>query len=391
MGSIATEVLRRIRKVLPHPDRFYALHEPTFAGNELEYVSECIKTGWVSSAGKFVDRIEGQLADYVGVKRAIAVVNGTAALQISLVASGLQPGDEVLTPTLTFVATANAIVHAGGIPHFVDTAEDSLNIDPAGVAEYLAEVATVSDGVCRNKKTGRRIFAIIPVHIFGHACEIDRFAAVADQYRLVLIEDIAEGLGTWFQGRHVGKFGKLAALSFNGNKIVTTGGGGAVLTDDDKLADRIKHLTTTAKLPHRWEYAHDCVGYNFRMPNLNAALGCAQLEQMDSFLAKKRALAERYAEAFDGLDEVRFIREPEGCRSNYWLNAIFLTEPQKTVRDEMLQALNDQKIQCRPTWKLLHTLPMYADAPRADIDYAMLHEAAVINIPSSPFLVDGKE
>ena len=388
MANLATEVLRRVRKVLPNPERFYALHEPTFTGNELEYVGECIKTGWVSSAGKFVDRIEAQLAAYVGTKRAVAVVNGTAALQISLVASGLQTGDEVLVPTLTFVATANAVVHAGGIPHFVDTAESNLNIDPVNVAKHLEEIAIVSEGECRNKRTGRRIFAIIPVHIFGHACQVDQFAGLAEKYHLVMIEDIAEGLGTWMRGQHVGKLGKLAALSFNGNKIVTTGGGGAVLTDDDKLADKIKYLTTTAKLPHRWEYAHDCVGYNFRMPNLNAALGCAQLEQMDIFLAKKRILAERYSEAFDGLAEIRFMRESNGCRSNYWLNAISLTEPKMSVRDEILEVLNDQKIQSRPMWKLLHTLPMYTDLPRADIDYSVLHEAAVINIPSSPFLAD---
>jgi len=388
MASLATEVLRRIRKVLPNPEKFYALHEPTFTGNELEYVGECIKTGWVSSAGKFVDRIEAQLAAYVGTRRAVAVVNGTAALQISLAASGLQAGDEVLVPTMTFVATANAVIHAGGIPHFVDTGKNNLNIDPSNVANYLEEIAIVSEGVCRNKKSGRRIFAIIPVHILGHACQVDQFALLAEKYHLVMIEDIAEGLGTVYRGQHVGKFGKLAALSFNGNKIITTGGGGAVITDDDELADKIKHLTTTAKLPHRWEYVHDRVGYNFRMPNLNAALGCAQLERMDALLAKKRILAERYTEAFEGLSEITFYREPEECKSNYWLNAVRLTDPNMAVRDEMLQVLNDQKIQSRPMWKLMHTLPMYAESPRADINYATLHEAAVINIPSSPFLAD---
>ena len=388
MTSLANEVLRRIRIVLPDAERFYALHEPAFSGNELKYVSECIKTGWVSSVGKFVDQIEAQLADYVGCKRAVAVVNGTAALQISLAVSGLQEGDEVLVPTLTFVATANAIIHAGGTPHFVDTAQNSLNIDPSRVAEYLEKIAVVSGGVCWNKNTGRRIFAIIPVHILGHACQVDQFALLAKKYCLVMIEDIAEGLGTLFQGQHVGKFGKLAALSFNGNKVITTGGGGAVVTDDNELADTVKHLTTTAKLPHRWEYVHDRVGYNFRMPNLNAALGCAQLERMDSFLAKKRILAERYSEAFDGLSEIRFLRESDECKSNYWLNAISLSEPNISVRNEVLQVLNDQKIQSRPLWKLMHTLPMYLDSPRADIDYAVLHEAAVINIPSSPFLAN---
>lgn len=388
MASLAREVLRRIRKVLPESNHSYALHEPTFAGNELEYVSECIRTAWVSSAGKYVDRIEAQLAQYFGSKRAVAVVNGTAALQISLVAAGLQVGDEVLVPTVTFVATANAVVHAGGIPHFIDTGPNSLNIDPVLVDEYLAKMTVVSGGVCRNKKTGRRIFAIIPVHVLGHACEVDRLATLAEKYCLVMIEDIAEGLGTFFRGRHVGRFGKLAALSFNGNKIITTGGGGAVVTDDERLAETVKHLTTTAKLPHRWEYAHDRVGYNFRMPNLNAALGCAQLEQMNKLLARKRILAERYADAFMGLAEVHFIREPDHCKSNYWLNAICLAEPNMSARDEILQVLNDEKIQSRPLWKLMHTLPMYVDSPRGDINYAVLHEAAVINIPSSPFLAD---
>lgn len=389
MSSLVSEVVRRIRKVLPDATKFYALHEPTFIGHEIKYVSECVTTGWVSSAGKFVNQIELQLAEYVGTKRAVAVVNGTAALQIALVAAGLKPGDEVLVPSLTFVATANAVVHAGGIPHFLDTEAGGLNIDPSQVSEYLTTVATVLNGQCRNKLTGRRIFAIIPVHILGHACKADELARVAESYQLRMIEDIAEGLGTYLYGKHVGRFGKLATLSFNGNKIVTTGGGGAVLTDDEKLADSIKHLTTTAKLPHQWEYAHDHVGYNFRMPNINAALGCAQLERLDQLLAKKRLLARLYARAFEGLDEVRLLEEPKGCRSNYWLNAISLVGPDKAIRDQILKALNEEKIQSRPLWKLLHQLPMYLDAPRALIMNAIRHENSVINIPSSPFLVDG--
>jgi perosamine synthetase len=385
-SSLAGEVLRRIRKVLPDRQRLYALHEPAFAGNELAYVGECIRTGWVSSAGRFVDRIEAELASYVGTKRAIAVVNGTAALQISLIGSGMKPGDEVLVPALTFVATANAVSHAGGIPHFVDASAASLNLDPEGLAAHLREVAEVSDGTCRNRITGRRIFGLIPVHIFGHACDVATLSALAEEYRLVMIEDIAEGLGTFLEGEHVGKAGKLAALSFNGNKIVTTGGGGAVLTDDETLGDRIKHLTTTAKVPHRWEYIHDDVGFNFRMPNLNAALGCAQLEQIDSFLQNKRALAARYADAFHGLAEITFLEETPGCKSNYWLNALRLNEPSLTVRDQLLQLLNEEKIQSRPLWKLMHTLPMHRASPCAKIRHALVHEAAVINIPSSAVL-----
>lgn len=390
MSNLTQEVIRRIRKVLPDAGRFYALHEPTFIGNELKYASECITTGWVSSAGKFVNQIELQLAEYVGTKRAVAVVNGTAALQIALVAAGLKAGDEVLVPSLTFVATANAVVHAGGVPHFLDTEANGLNLDPAQVEEYLRGISTITDGECRNRQTGRRIFAVIPVHIMGHACKVDELARVADSYRLHMIEDIAEGLGTYLHGKHVGRFGVLAALSFNGNKVVTTGGGGAVFTDDDKLADLIKHLTTTAKVPHEWEYAHDRVGYNFRMPNINAALGCAQMERMDELLAKKRLLADRYAQAFEGLDEVRFLTEANGCQSNYWLNVIRLVNPSTTVRDQLLRALNDEKIQSRPLWRLLHQLPMYSNAPCTPILNAVRHQGAVINIPSSPFLADGK-
>jgi len=388
MASLAAEVLRRVRKVLPDPQRFYALHEPEFRGNELEYVGECIRTGWVSSAGRFVDRIEAQLADYVGARRAVAVVNGTTALQISLVAAGLRPGDEVLVPTLTFVATANAVCHAGGIPHFIDTARNGLNADASSVAAYLEDSAQIAAGECRNRRTGRRIFGIMPVHILGHACDVAGLASVAKKYHLTIVEDVAEGLGTFVNGQHVGTCGRLAALSFNGNKLVTTGGGGAVLTNDEKLADGIKHLTTTAKLPHPWEYVHDRVGYNFRMPNLNAALGCAQLEQLESCLRKKRVLAERYLEAFHGLPEASVIAEAPGCTSNYWLNAIRLHEPNMAVRDEVLQLLNDQRIQSRPLWRLLHKLPMYGDAPRADIKHALAHEASVINVPSSAFLAE---
>lgn len=390
MSNLTKEVIRRIRRVLPDATKFYALHEPTFIGNELKYASECITTGWVSSAGKYVNQIELQLAEYVGTKRAVAVVNGTAALQIALVAAGLKAGDEVLVPSLTFVATANAIVHAGGVPHFLDTEADGLNINPAQTSEYLNGISTIANGECKNKYTGRRIFAVIPVHILGHACKVDELARVADRYRLRMIEDIAEGLGTYLQGKHVGRFGMLAALSFNGNKIVTTGGGGAVFTDDDKLADLIKHLTTTAKLPHEWEYAHDRVGYNFRMPNINAALGCAQMERMKELLTKKRLLAKHYAHAFEGLDEVRFLEESPGCQSNYWLNAIRLVKPSTEIRNQLLRALNDEKIQSRPLWRLLHQLPMYSNAPCAPIMNAARHQDSIINIPSSPFLADGK-
>ena len=322
-------------------ERRVALHEPSFGGNEWLYAKECLDTGWVSSVGKFVDRFEHDLAEFTGAAHAIAVVNGTAALHVCLMLAGVGRGDEVLVPAMTFIATANAVSYCGAVPHFVEIAEDTLGVDPAALAAYLAEIAEIRDGVCVNRNTGRPIRALLPMHAFGHPADIDGLLAVCARFGLVLVEDAAESLGSYYHGRHTGNFGKVASLSFNGNKVVTTGGGGAILTNDAELAKRAKHLTTTAKLPHRWAFNHDAVGFNYRLPNINAALGCAQLEQLPGFLAAKRRLFALYRDAFAGLSGGRIFAEPEGCRGNYWLQVLLLDQADADQRDAILAATND--------------------------------------------------
>ncbi len=379
----------RLESVLP-TEKFVPLHEPYFVGNEQKYVDECIQTGWVSSVGKFVDRFENDLAEYAGVKRAVAVANGTSALHISLVAINVKPDDEILAPALTFIATANAVAYCGAVPHFVDSAYNTLGLDPKKLDDYLADISEMRGGVCYNRVTGRRIYAVIPMHTFGHSIDNDALAAVAEKYNLIIVEDCAESIGSRYKGVHTGNFGRLAALSFNGNKTITTGGGGAVLTNDEALGKFIKHLTTQAKIPHRWEFSHDHVGYNYRMPNINAALGCAQLEQLDGFIACKRALADRYKNLFDGLDGVKFFVEPSFDTSNYWLNALMLEPEHAHLRDDLLTELNGHNIMSRPAWNLMYTLPMYADCPRMNCDAAEDISRRLVNIPSSVSLIEGR-
>lgn len=364
----------------------FPLHEPLFRGNENKYVKECIDTGWVSSVGKYVDLFEEKLAEYTGVKRAVAVVNGTSALHICLILGGVKANDEVLVPALTFIATANAVSYCGAVPHFVDSAYNTLGIDPRTLDEYLAEIAELKADVCRNKVTGRRIAAVVPMHTFGHPVDMDAIQAVCDKYKLALIEDAAESIGSFYKGRHTGSFGRIAAMSFNGNKTITTGGGGAVLTNDEELGRLAKHLTTQAKIPHRWEFAHDMIGYNYRMPNINAALGCAQLEQLPEFVARKRALAEKYAGALAEIQGISFFREPEFARSNYWLNGILLDEKHADERNALLEALNDAGIMSRPVWNLMYTMPMFKDCPRMDCKAAENIGRRLINIPGSVVL-----
>ena len=382
------QILEVIQAVIgDRGEGFTPLHEPEFAGNEWPYVKECIDTGWVSSAGSFVDRFEEMLADYTGVGRAVAVVNGTAALHVALRLAGVQEGDEVLVPALTFVATANAVAYCGAVPHFIDSEMATLGVDPEKLDAYLHEVATRRDGEVVNPHTGRPLRAVIAMHAFGHPVDLDPLAKVCDRHGLVLIEDAAEALGSLYKGEHVGRWGRLSTLSFNGNKTITTGGGGAILTDDDALADQAKHLTTTAKAPHRWAYVHDQLGYNYRLPNINAALGCAQLEQLPSFLERKRQLARRYADVFEAVDSVSFVQEPSFARSNYWLNAVLLDEEVAERRDEVLDRTNDQGYMTRPAWRLMHRLPMYRSCPHMDLSTAKRLEQALINIPSSASLV----
>lgn len=382
--SIAAEqILRAVTRVLGPADKTVPLHEPEFAGREWEYVKECIDTGWVSSVGSFVDRFERDLAAYTGVPHAIATSNGTAALHVCLLLAGVQRGDEVLLPALTFIATANAVSYAGGVPHFVDSEATSLGVDADKLEQHLRDTAQIVDGGCINRRTGARIAALVVMHVFGHPCDLDALDALARRWNLVLIEDAAESLGSTYHGRHTGHVGRLSALSFNGNKVVTTGGGGAVLTGDAELARRAKHLTTTARTPHRWSFLHDEVGYNYRLPNLNAALGCAQLERLDDMVRRKRALAARYIAAFEGLGGARVLPEPDGTQSNYWLVAMLLDPSSAAQRDAVLTALNDAGYMSRPVWTLMHRLPMYQDCPRADLSVAEQLESRVINLPSS--------
>ena len=364
-----------------------ALHEPRFRGNEWVYLKECLDSTFVSSVGKFVDRFEDELAAFTGAKRAVAVVNGTAALHVALRLTGVEAGDEVLLPALTFIATTNAVAYCGATPHFVDSEERSLGMDAGALREYLSTTAELRGGHCVNRSTGRVIRAMVPMHTFGHPANVEELLAVAHDFRLQLIEDAAESLGSTVGGRHTGTLGLMGTLSFNGNKTITTGGGGAILTNSIELGTRAKHLTTTAKLPHRWNFVHDEVGYNYRLPNLNAALGCAQLEQLPGFLEDKRRLFERYQLAFANLSGVHLVNEPLGCRSNYWLQTLLLDESRANQRDALLTATNDAGLMTRPVWTLMHRLPMYNQAPRAPLPVAESLERRLINIPSSSGLV----
>ena len=386
--AVAADVLAAVRSVLGETDALIPLHEPEFAGNEWQFVKDCLDTGWVSSVGGYVDRFERDLAAYTSVSHAVVTANGTAALHICLLLAGVEQGDEVLAPTLTFVATANAISYAGATPHLVDSESDTLGVDAERLEDHLAATAIVENGRCLNRSTGATIRALVVMHAFGHPCDLDALSALAERWRLVLIEDAAESLGSLYGGRHTGNVGRVSALSFNGNKVLTTGGGGAVLTNDPLLARRAKHLTTTARVPDRWNFLHDEVGYNYRLPNLNSALGCAQLERLPDMLERKRRLANRYAAAFSGVAGVKFMAEPAGSVSNYWLNTILLSEKQAVARDDVLEALNSAGYMSRPVWTLMHRLPMYAGCPRADLAVAEALSARVINLPSSPHLAD---
>jgi perosamine synthetase len=380
--SIKT-IVKTLQEFLPKDREFIALHEPLFNGNEWIYVKDCLDTGWVSSVGKYVERFEQQLEDYTGAHYAVAVVNGTAALYICLQITGVSAEDEVMMPALTFVATANAVRYCGAVPHFVDSEARSLGLDPYKLADYLDEISELRIEGCINKKTGRLIKAVVPMHTFGHPVDINPLVEVCRKFRLELIEDAAESLGSYYMGVHTGNWGRVSVLSFNGNKIVTTGGGGAILTNDESLARLAKHLSTQAKLPHPWSFNHDMVGHNYRMPNINAALGCAQLEQLPEFIGKKRVLAKRYQEVFAEVEGVKIFKEASYARSNYWLNVLLLNEKYSAERDHLLQLTNDQGIMTRPAWTLMHRLPMYVNCPRMDLSGAESLERRIINLPSS--------
>ena len=384
-SSLADNVLTAIQSVVGFGP--VSLHEPSFDGNELQYLKECIDSTYVSSVGKYVDKFEKDLTTYTGAKFAISVVNGTAALHIALKLAGVQSGDEVLLPALTFVATANAITYCGAIPHFADSEDATLGIDVLKLREYLNKTTSQESGKCINKITGRVIRALIPMHTFGHPSNIDGLLSIANDFNIILIEDAAESLGSFYGGQHTGTFGLLGTLSFNGNKTITTGGGGAILTNDEGLARRAKHLTTTAKLPHAWEFRHDEIGYNYRMPNINAALGCAQLEQLPSKLKAKRELFLRYQNAFKNLKGVKLFSEPMNCQSNYWLQTLLLDEIESKFRDNILSVSNNSEIITRPVWVSMNELEPFNDSPSMDLANAKLLSQRIINIPSSPSIV----
>lgn len=381
--ALADAVIARLRGVIGVRDGPVPLHEPEFSGAEWEMVRDTLDGGWVSSVGKYVDRFEADIAAACGTRHAVAVVNGTAALEVALIVAGVRPGDEVVMPALSFVATANAALHMGAVPHFADVSPVTLGLDPQALGAHLERVAMMQDGVAVNRRTGRRITAVVPMHCFGLPVEMDALADVAARFGLEVIEDAAEALGSTRDGRPCGGFGRLAALSFNGNKILTTGGGGAIVTDDADLARRAKHLTTTAKVPHRWSFDHDAAGFNYRMPNLNAALGCAQLEQLADRLLRKRALAARYEAALAGFDGAEIQPAPPGTEPNFWLNTLVLTADNAGRRDAVLDRLHAAGLLCRPVWTPLHLLAHLAHAPRAELPVTADLAARIISLPSS--------
>ncbi len=386
MGNL-DDFIGRIRQVTG-PETG-GLHEPVFEGNEKKYLAECIDSGFVSSVGPFVTAFEESVRDFVGAQHAVAVVNGTAALHLALLAVGVRPGDEVLVPAMSFVATANAVSHAGAIAHFVDVDEATWGIDPVALRAHLADVGQMKDGLLHNKETGRAITAVVPMHALGHPVAIEQLVAIAEEFGLVVVEDAAESLGSFVGDRHTGLFGRLGVFSFNGNKTITTGGGGVIVTEDEAAAKKLKHLSTTARVPHAYEFDHDAVGYNHRMPNINAALGLAQMEQLPGLIAAQRSLFGLYAEAFAGSPFGEVRQEAAGTTGNYWLQAISLPEGMKDSKDELIRGCVDAGVSVRPLWKPLNRLTPYASHPSAATPVTEDLYNRVICLPSSAFLVNG--
>lgn len=364
---------------------FVPLSVPVFVGNEKKYLNECIDTTFVSSVGKFVDRFEKDMAAYTGAKRAVVCVSGTNALHMAMMLAGVERDDEVLTQALTFIATCNAISYIGARPVFLDVDKSTMGLSPDAVKEWLVKNAEIRNGQCYNKNTNRRVKACVPMHTFGHPVRIEELAAICDEWHIELVEDAAESIGSKYNGIHTGLFGKVGALSFNGNKTITTGGGGMLLFMDEELGALAKHLTTQAKVPHRWEFRHDHIGYNYRMPNINAALGCAQLEHLDEFIADKRKTAAAYAEYFKNVDGIEFFTEPENSFSNYWLNVVILPDHDKQL--EFLQETNDNGVMTRPIWELMIRLPMFENCEHDSLENTIWFADRVVNIPSSVRLV----
>lgn len=369
-----------IKSVYGYP-KFVPLSVPKFIGNEKKYLEDCIDTTFVSSVGAYVDRFEKDMAAYTGAKKAVVCVSGTNALHMAMMLAGVERGDEVLTQALTFIATCNGISYIGAYPVFIDVDKSTMGLSPDAVKDWLVKNAEIRNGQCYNKTTGRRVKACVPMHTFGHPVRIEELAAVCSEWLLELVEDAAESIGSKYKGKHTGLFGKVGVLSFNGNKTITTGGGGMLLFMDEELAVLAKHLTTQAKIPHRWEFKHDHIGYNYRMPNINAALGCAQLEHLDEFIADKRETARTYADYFKDKEDIEFFTEPENCYSNYWLNVVIL--PDRDAQQRFLQETNDNDVMTRPIWELMNRLPMFEHCLHDSLENTIWFADRVVNIPSS--------
>ena len=360
---------------------FIPLAVPVFIGNEKKYLNECIDTTFVSSVGKFVDRFEEDTARYTGCKRAVVCVSGTNALHMSLMLAGVERDDEVLTQALTFVATCNALSYIGAHPVFIDVDRDTMGLSPVAVREWLTRNSEQKNGECYNKRTGRRVKACVPMHTFGHPVHLDELVEVLKEYHIELVEDAAESIGSLYKGKHTGTFGKVGTLSFNGNKTITTGGGGMMLFNDEELGAYAKHITTQAKIPHRWEFRHDHIGYNYRMPNINAALGCAQLEHIEEYVASKRETAKSYEDFFRNIPEIEFFTEPKDTRSNYWLNVVILKD--KEAQLNFLEYTNDNGVMTRPIWELMNRLTMFEKCENDGLKNTIWFADRVVNIPSS--------
>lgn len=375
------KIIQFIREVFDEKENFIPLHAPYFGGNEKKYLNETIDSTFVSSVGAFVDLFEQKMCEYTGAKYAVACVNGTNALHIALLLSGVQPDDEILSQALTFIATANAISYIGAKPVFIDVDADTMGMSPTALSQFLENNAErKTDGFTYNKKTGKKISACVPMHTFGLPCRIDEIQNICTQWNIVVIEDAAESLGSYYKGKHTGTFGKLGVFSFNGNKTITCGGGGSIITNDDEIAKKAKHITTQAKVPHPWKFMHDEIGYNYRMPNLNAALACAQLEQLDEFILNKRQTAKQYQEFFEHSD-VRFIAEIENSKANYWLNAVLF--PNENERDLFLEQSNQEKVMTRPIWELMTSLPMFKNCENDGLKNSRYLAERIVNLPSS--------
>jgi aminotransferase in exopolysaccharide biosynthesis len=374
------DVTKFIHQLYKTDEQVY-LHNPFLIGNEKKYLNECIDSTFVSSVGKFVTLFEEMIALYTSAKKAVVCVNGTSALHIALMLVGVERDDEVITQALTFIATCNAISYIGAHPVFIDVDRDTMGLSPVAVEKWLTENAEIKKGVCYNKTTGRRIKACVPMHTFGHPVHLDELVSVCEKYHIELVEDAAESLGSFYKGKHTGTFGKVGAISFNGNKTITTGGGGALLFNDEKLAKRAKHLTTQAKVNHKWEFIHDAIGFNYRMPNVNAAIGCAQLEKIEHILTNKRETATCYLNFFAGQEGIEFFKEPKDCKSNYWLNVVVMKD--KNAQNEFLEFTNNHGVMTRPIWRLMNKLPMFMDCQTDDLENTIWFEDRVVNIPSS--------